>query len=69
MIKVTIEFDEEDDMTTALATVRNFISEFRGGNPREVDLNKNLRIRFDKGLISGLATQQGLYLPFLQIKR
>lgn len=62
MRKITIEFDESEDLTNVLWTTERVLSNCNN----KFKTDRNIRVVLDKGLKSGVITQRGVCVPFMQ---
>lgn len=62
MRKITIEFDESSHQDTVMLETLVVIKD----NRHRLKLNENIRVRWDKGMNSGVITQRGNVIALLR---
>ena len=62
MRKITIEFDESSHQETVMLETLMVIKD----NRHRLKLNENIRVRWDKGMNSGVITQRGNVIALLR---
>lgn len=62
MRKITIEFDESSHQDTVMLETLVVIKD----NRHRLKLNENIRVRWDKGMASGVITQRGNVIALLR---